>query len=111
MKTSFNPVAIDSKKCWGGIVRRLRTTPNKTILWVACQEMTAQVNGTTLTIFAGSENEKKVLLNKDNYDTLLDIAKCFGIEKINVETNASDLPSEDPLKKAKEFFGDTLEVR
>ncbi len=109
--TTFDTVKVDSKKCWGGIVRRLRTTPNKTILWVACQEMTAKVDDGTLTIYASAENEKKLLLNKDNYDTLLEIAKGFGIEKINVEINLGDKSSEDPLKKAKEFFGDTLKVK
>ena len=104
-------VKVDGKKCWGGIVRRLRTTPNKTILWVACQEMTASVDGDALTIYASAENEKKLLLNKDNYDTLLEIAKGFGIEKINVEINLGGAPSEDPLNKAKEFFGDTLKVK
>ena len=109
--TSINSVKVDGKKCWGGIVRRLRTTPNKTILWVACQEMTASVDGSSLTIYASAENEKKLLLSKDNYDTLLEIAKGFGIEKINVEINLGEETVEDPLKKAKEFFGDTLKVK
>ena len=102
-------VKLDSKRCWGAIVRRLRTTPNKTILWVACQEMTARVDGNELIVCCGQENEKKLLLAKDNFDTLLGLAKEFGIENINVEIKSSDT-SEDPLEKAKAFFGDKLKI-
>ena len=101
---------VDGKRCWGGIVRRLRTTPNKTILWVACQEMTASVEGSTLTIYASAENEKKLLLSSDNFETLLSIAKGFGIENIKVEIHSNSVSQEDPVEKAKAFFGDTLKV-
>ena len=102
-------VSVDKQKVWGGIVRRLRREPNKTILWVACQEMKATVSGTELIITALAENEKKLLLAKDNYETLLNIAKEFGIEKISV-INGKVESDENPLDKAKAFFGDTLKI-
>ena len=105
-----NSITVDGKRCWGGIVRRLRTTPNKTILWVACQEMTASVDGNTLTIYASAENEKKLLLQNDNFETLLSIAKGFGVENIKVEIRSGSVSQEDPIEKAKAFFGDTLKV-
>ena len=105
-----NTITVDGKRCWGGIVRRLRTTPNKTILWVACQEMTASVDGSTLTIYASAENEKKLLLQNDNFETLLSISKGFGIENIKVEIRSGSVSQEDPIEKAKAFFGDTLKV-
>ena len=115
-KVSLTPapqqtIKVDAKRTWGGIVRRLRTTPNKTILWVACQEMSASVDGGVLTICASTENEKKLLLSKDNYETLIEISKDFGIEKINVEMKSGESQGEDPLKKAQAFFGDTLKVK
>ncbi len=111
VKTESAPeIKVDAKRCWGGIVRRLRTTPNKTILWVACQEMTATVSGKTLTVNATTENEKKLVLNGDNYQTLLDIAKGFGIENIKVEIKTQSEIQENPIEKAKEFFGDTLKI-
>ena len=108
--TLSSALKVDGKRCWGGIVRRLRTTPNKTILWVACQEMTASVDGSTLTIYASAENEKKLLLQSDNFETLLSIAKGFGIENIKVEIRLATVSQEDPVEKAKAFFGDTLKV-
>ena len=108
--TLSSALKVDGKRCWGGIVRRLRTTPNKTILWVACQEMTASVDGSTLTIYASAENEKKLLLQSDNFETLLSIAKGFGIENIKVEIRSATVSQEDPVEKAKAFFGDTLKV-
>ena len=102
-------VNIDGKRCWGAIVRKLRITPNKTILWVACQEMTASVQGTELTVFASNENEKNLLLSKDNFDTLLEIARGFGIENIKVCIRSQE-EGEAVIDKAKAFFGDALKI-
>ena len=100
---------IDGKKIWGGIVRKLRITPNKTILWVACQEMTASVTGSELSIYASSENEKKLLLGEDNYQTLVSISKGFGIESVKVVIKTEEV-KENAQEKAKAFFGDTLKI-
>lgn len=106
---SVSTSVVDKQKVWGAIVRKLRKTPNKTILWVACQEMTATVKENELIVSVLAENEKRLLTAKDNYDTLLDIAKEFGIEKISV-INGKVESNENPLEKAKAFFGDTLKI-
>lgn len=104
------PVRVDASKIWGGIVRKLRVTPNKTILWVACQEMTASVSGSELTIFVSSENEKKLISQEDNFKTLINIAKEFSIEKIIVSTNKKE-ETGSSLETAKAFFGDKLIIK
>ncbi len=109
VKPAQNETVLDGKKIWGGIVRKLRITPNKTILWVACQEMSASISGNELTVYASAENEKKLLLSNDNYETLTSIAKGFGIEKINVVIR-EEVADEALVDKAKAFFGDTLKV-
>ena len=99
----------DNSKCWGGILRKLRKEPQKTILWVACQEMTGEVNGETLTIYAGTENEIKLIKNQDNFGVLLNIASEFGIKNIQVLNKQEK--QDNPLDKAKAFFGDSLEIK
>ncbi len=100
---------IDSGRVWGGIVRKLRRAPGKTILWVACQEMTASVSGTELTIYAGNDNEKKLISNKDNLDTLYSLSAEFGITSIKV-LNGKAEDGESLEDKAKAFFMDALKI-
>ncbi len=100
---------IDSSRVWGGIVRKLRRAPGKTILWVACQEMTATVSGTELTIFAGNENEKKLISNKDNLETLYSLSAEFGIQNIKV-VNGKAEDAESLEDKAKAFFQSALKI-
>ena len=107
--SSPKTVVIDNSRCWGGILRKLRKEPQKTILWVACQEMTGEVNGNVLTIYASTENEIKLIKNPDNYNTLIELSKEFGISDIKVLNKEEK--QENPLEKAKAFFGDTLEIK
>ena len=101
---------IDKSKIWGAIVRKLRRAPGKTILWVACQEMTATVEGSLLKIVAGNENEKKLIESKDFNQTLLDLSSEFGIDKITV-VNGQDTSVVDPIENVKAFFKDTLTIK
>ena len=102
--------SLDSKKVWGGIVRKLRSSPDKTILWVACQEMTASVQGNVLTVNAGSENEAKLIKSPENIKALLEIAKAFSITEVKVEVKTEKIIGANP-EKAKAFFGDTAIVK
>lgn len=103
-------VNVDRAKIWGAIVRKLRRAPGKTILWVACQEMAGIVEDDVLKIIAGNENEKKLIENKDNFETLLDLAKEFNIYKIKV-VNGQDDSRVDPIENVKAFFKDTLTIK
>ncbi len=103
-------VSVDTAKIWGAMVRKLRRAPGKTILWVACQEMTGIVEGDLLKIIAGNENEKKLIESKDNFETLLDLAREFNISKIKV-LNGQDDNQVDPIENVKAFFKDTLIIK
>ena len=71
--------------------------------------MTGEVNGSVLTIYASTENEIKLIKNPDNYNTLIELSKEFGISDIKVLNKEEK--QENPLEKAKVFFGDTLEIK
>lgn len=101
---------VENSKIWGAIVRKLRRAPGKTILWVACQEMAGSVENGVLKIVAGNENEKKLIENKDNLETLLELSKEFGISKITV-VNGQDASVIDPTDSVKAFFKDTLIIK
>ncbi|MBR6736821.1 MAG: DNA polymerase III subunit gamma/tau [Clostridia bacterium] len=107
---TFNATNLDGKKIWGGIVRKLRSSPDKTILWVACQEMTASVEGTVLSVNANSESEAKLIKNPTNLNALLEFAKAFGITEVKVSVTSETLIKADP-EKVKQFFGDTVTIK
>ncbi len=104
-KTATTPTNLDGKRIFGMIVRRLRGAPNSTILWVALQEMSASVNGTTLYINANDGAEYSLVSKEENLAVLLSIAKEFGIEQVKVVTNATQ---ESGVEEVKNFFGSTL---
>lgn len=103
-------VTVDASRVWGGIVRKLRKAPGKTILWVACQEMTATVENGELTIFVSSENEKKLVTSKDNLDTLYSLSNEFGVQNIKV-INGKAENTANPEEIAKAFFQDALKIK
>ena len=100
----------DGKRIWGMALRRLRSMPNKTVLWVACQEMTAKTDGDKLIVNPGGESERKLLMKEDNMNVLKSIVAAFGINYIELSGGASD-NDDDYEKKATDYFGaDNLTV-
>lgn len=102
------PSNIDSRRVWGTVVRKLRTMPGKTILWVACQEMTAEIVGNDFIIDAGGESEKKVLLKEENIKTLTELISAFGVFNVRVkgESNGDDDNGVKTKEKTVAFFGE-----
>lgn len=100
----------DGKRIWGMALRKLRAMPNKTVLWVACQEMTAKTDGDKLIVNPGGESERKLLMKEDNINVLKSIVAAFGINYIELSGGASD-NDDDYEKKATDYFGaDNLTV-
>lgn len=100
----------DGKRIWGMALRKLRSMPNKTVLWVACQEMTAKTDGDKLIVNPGGESERKLLMKEDNLSVLKSIVAAFGINSIELSGGASD-NADDYEKKATDYFGaDNLTV-
>ena len=84
--------------------------PNKTVLWVACQEMTAKTDGDKLIVNPGGESERKLLMKEDNINVLKSIVAAFGINYIELSGGAGD-NDDDYEKKATDYFGaDNLTV-
>ena len=107
IKIDAPPSNVNVKRVWGSVVRKLRTLPGKTILWVACQEMTAELVGNNFVIDAGGESEKKVLLKEENLKTLTDLILEFG--NFNVVVKGEQMfnaQEENVTEKLNKFFGE-----
>ena len=100
-----NQVSVDSKRVFGMILRRLRTVPNCTILWVALQEMSVSVNGNVLYVNANEDAEYSLISKVENLSILTSIAKEFGIEQVKAVKNGV---KEGGVEEVKNFFGSTL---
>ena len=101
--------SVDAKRVWGTVVRKLRGIEGKTILWVACQEMSATISGNTLYINAGGESEKNLLLKDGNLQTIKELASVYG--DFEVAIAGEEVKTVNVKEKVSEFFGDTLEIK
>ena len=106
---SYKTNIANGKKIWGSIVRKLRGMPEKTILWVACQELTADLIGNVLYINAQSDIEKQLFYKDDNLALLSNLIKSFGDYEIQVRKN-DEQNSVDNAKEVEKFFKDTVKV-
>ncbi len=101
--------SVDAKRVWGTVVRKLRGLDGKTILWVACQEMSATISGNTLIINASNESEINLLSKDDNLKTIKELTSPFGDFDIKIRGLEDNL-EESNKEKVAEFFGDTLTI-
>ena len=85
-------------------------TLNRAIKKIYGQEMTATVEIGELTIFVSNDNEKKLVTNKDNLDTLYSLSSEFGIQNIRV-INGKAEDTANPEEIAKAFFQDALKIK
>ena len=95
----------DARKIWGTVVRRLRTTPGKIILWVACQEMTATISGNNFIIKVKNESEKNLLEENENKTLITSLVNEFGSYNIVISLSGEDIASQDNTQKVTDFFG------
>ena len=102
--------SIDGKRVWGTVIRKLRGMPGKTVLWVACQEMTAFYKNNALYVNVSSESEKNLILKEENLKTIKEITSTFGDFDIKIASE-SDVEKIDHKEKLSEFFKDTLEIK
>ena len=100
---------FDAKRVWGTVIRKLRGMPDKTILWVACQDMTCVASGNTLIIDAGGNNELELVNKEENIALISELVKPFGDIKIQIKGKVTSSKASE--KNISEFFGDTLTVK
>lgn len=98
--------SLNVNKIWGNVVRKLRNTPNMIVLWVACQEMQATIDGDNFIISVNSAGEKELLEKENNISKIDELISEYGNFKIVVkvkgfEENKLDAEIED----VKSFFG------
>ncbi len=103
---SSGDTAMESRKIWGTIVRRLRSTEGKIILWVACQEMTATIMGNNFIINAGGKSEKELLERSENRELLEELLSEHGEYNLVIKCGDELPPVLDKSQKVTEFFGE-----
>ncbi len=108
-KPKTEPATQDGKRVWGTIVRKLRQMEGKTILWVACQEMSAKIVNNVLFIETQSESERDLLLKDDNLSVIKELSSSFGDFEVKIAGEEDVIT--DNKEKVSEFFKDTLQIK
>ncbi|MBQ7408841.1 MAG: DNA polymerase III subunit gamma/tau [Clostridia bacterium] len=106
----------DATRVWGAVLRKLRTD-KEIMLWVACQDVTAQADGEVIVVIAPGENEYALLSKPENVKKLCDcvIANGFAggvkVIKDTSELEKNNQTSEN-TQEIKQFFeGENLTVK
>ncbi len=108
---SGNTAGMNAGKLWGTVIRKLRAE-KQIVLWIACQEMTATLNGRTLVVRASDEAGYNAVTKQANLEILSKIVKSVGdfeveIRKSNGEAENKSKFDED-VEKVKNVFGSTV---
>ncbi len=102
---------VDAKRVWGTVVRKLRGLAGKTILWVACQEMSATISGNTLYVNVTGESEKNLLLKDDNLLVIKELVSGFGDFDVKIADGTENNSVQNYKDRVSEFFNDTVEIK
>lgn len=108
---SGNMAGMNAGKLWGTVIRKLRAE-KQIVLWIACQEMTATLNGRTLVVRASDEAGYNAVTKQANLEILSKIVKSVGdfeveIRKSNGEAGNKSKFDED-VEKVKNVFGSAV---
>ena len=98
---------MSAGRIWGTVVRKLRADRN-IVLWVACQEMEAQLSGRTLKVIATEESGYNAVIKEQNLQTLIDTVKTVGDYDVEVSLKKQDDGAnafESGVEQIKKTFG------
>lgn len=102
---------VAPNKVWGTFLRNLRGSGNA-VLWAACLDLTADVNGKEVTINAQEESEFMLLSKEDNLKTVNSILWDLGGYKASVRKVGGREEAEEKFKKdineIKKMFGENI---
>ena len=105
--TSAPVGGMSAGRIWGTVVRKLRADRN-IVLWVACQEMEAQLSGRTLKVIATEESGYNAVIKEQNLQTLIDTVKTVGDYDVEVSLKKQDDGAnafESGVEQIKKTFG------
>lgn len=103
---------ISDARLWGTVIRKLRSDKH-IMLWIACQELDAEVKNNQLVITAEGENEYNLLIKKESMETLQSIVSSLAPYTVTVQRSDSGDSSEqfsEDAKKVKEMFGGDIKI-
>ncbi len=101
---------VSDARLWGTVIRKLRADKH-IMLWIACQEVDAQVSDEKLIITAEGENEYNLLVKKESLETLQSIVSNFAPYKVIVRKTGGDEENfSAEAEKVKEMFGGNIKI-
>ena len=103
-----NTANISAGKLWGTVIRKLRAE-KQIVLWIACQEMTATLNGRTLIVRACDEAGYNAVTKQANLEILSKIVKSVGDYEVEIKKSSGEAENkskfDEDVEKVKNVFG------
>lgn len=108
---SGNTAGMNAGKLWGTVIRKLRAE-KQIVLWIACQEMTATLNGRTLVVRASDEAGYNAVTKQANLEILSKIVKSVGDYEVEIKKSSGEAENkskfDEDVEKVKNVFGSTV---
>lgn len=105
---------ISDARLWGTVIRKLRSEKH-IMLWIACQELDAVVDGETLRIMAEGENEYNLLSKPESVSVLQSIVTSLAPYRVVVTKTGGSADNADSFKKdaedVNEMFDGKLKIK
>lgn len=105
---SGNMAGMNAGKLWGTVIRKLRAE-KQIVLWIACQEMTATLNGRTLIVRACDEAGYNAVTKQANLEILSKIVKSVGDYEVEIKKSSGEAENkskfDEDVEKVKNVFG------
>lgn len=105
---------ISDARLWGTVIRKLRSEKH-IMLWIACQELDAVVEGETLRIMAEGENEYNLLSKPESVSVLQSIVTSLAPYRVVVTKTGGSADNADSFKKdaedVNEMFDGKLKIK
>ncbi len=104
---------VPDARLWGSVIRKLRSEKH-IMLWIACQELDAEISDGNLVILVEGENEYNLLVKKESLDTLQSVVSSLApyvvkIKRIGQVENDDDKFRGD-AEKVKEMFDGKITI-
>lgn len=89
---------VPDARLWGTVIRKLRAEKH-IMLWIACQELDAKVEGESLVIYAEGENEYNLLVKKESLETLQSIVSPLAPYRVKIVGAHKEQTEDDKFRK------------
>ncbi len=105
---------VSDARLWGTVIRKLRSEKH-IMLWIACQELDAKIEGDKLNLIAEGENEYNLLVKPESMKVLQNVVSELAPYRVVLNRAGKSVSDGDDFRKdaekANEMFDGKLKIK